>query len=62
MTESIEHPQTSEQHDAVIAEALAVIDQALGRMSSRDVVSSGEVADVLLDVRTLLTAAPVEAV
>lgn len=62
MTESIEHTQTSEPHDAVIAEALAVIDQALGRMSSRDVVSSGEVADVLLDVRTLLTAAPVETV
>jgi hypothetical protein len=61
MTESIERPQ-SDQHDAVIAEALAVIDQALGRMSSRDVVSSGEVADVLLDVRTLLTAVPAESV
>lgn len=58
MTEGLEHTRTSEQNDEVIAEALAVIDQALGRMSSRDVVSSGEVADVLLDVRTLLTATP----
>ena len=54
MTESIDQPQTSEPHDAVIAEALAVIDQALGRVSDREVVSSVEVADLLLDVRTLL--------
>jgi hypothetical protein len=58
MTESIDQPQTSETHDAVIAEALAVIDQALGRVSSRGVVSSDEVADV----RTLLTAVPAESV
>jgi hypothetical protein len=62
MTESIDQPQTSESHDAVIAEALAVIDQALGRVSNRDVVSGGEVADLLLDVRTLLTAVPAESV
>lgn len=62
MTESIDQPQTSETHDAVIAEALAVIDQALGRVSSRGVVSSDEVADLLLDVRTLLTAVPAESV
>jgi hypothetical protein len=62
MTESIEEPQTSESHEAVIAEALAVIDQALGRVSSRGVVSSDEVADLLLDVRTLLTAVPAEPV
>ena len=36
MTESIDQPQTSESHDAVIAEALAVIDQALGRVSNRE--------------------------
>lgn len=61
MTESIEAtPPTIDSHDAVIAEALAVIDQALGRVSNRDVVSSGEVADLLLDVRMLLTAAPAE--
>jgi hypothetical protein len=41
--------------DAVIDEALGVIDQALARMMQRELVSSGEVADLLLDVRTLLT-------
>ncbi len=40
----------------VIAEALAVIDRALGEMVSRELVSTGEVADVLLDVRSLLAA------
>lgn len=55
-------PSTAELHDAVIADALAVIDQALGRMMARDLVSSNEVADLLLDVRTLLTAVPAEPV
>ena len=41
--------------DAVIDEALGVIDGALAKMMQRDLVSSGEVADLLLDVRTLLT-------
>ena len=40
----------------VIAEALSVIDGALAEIINRELVSSGEVADVLLDVRTLLTA------
>ena len=40
---------------AVIAEALSVIDKALSGMLNRELVSSGEVADVLLDVRSLLT-------
>ena len=48
--------------DAVVREALSVIDQALGQIMSRELMSSGEVADVLLDVRTLLTAKPVEPV
>jgi hypothetical protein len=48
--------------DAVIREALSVIDLALGQIMSRELMSSGEVADVLLDVRTLLTAKPVEPV
>jgi hypothetical protein len=39
----------------VIAEALTVIDRALAEIINRELVSSGEVADVLLDVRTLLT-------
>lgn len=45
----------TETNDAVITEALAVIDKALGQMMSRELVSSGEITDVLLDVRTLLT-------
>ena len=46
-------------NEAVINEALSVIDGALARMMRRELVSSGEVADLLLDVRTLLTAEPV---
>jgi len=41
--------------EPVIAEALSVIDAALAKMMSRELVSSGEVADLLLDVRSLLT-------
>lgn len=39
----------------VVTEAISVIDGALARMMQRDLVSSGEVADLLLDLRTLLT-------
>lgn len=42
-------------NEAVINEALGVIDGALARMMQRELVSTGEVADLLLDVRTLLT-------
>jgi hypothetical protein len=38
----------------VIAEALAVIDQALSTMQHRELVSSTEVSDLLLDLRLLL--------
>ena len=48
--------------DDVISEALDIIDRALGQMVSRELVSSDEVADLLLDVRTLLAALPVERV
>jgi hypothetical protein len=40
---------------AVVTEAISVIDGALARMMQRDLVSSNEVADLLLDLRTLLT-------
>jgi hypothetical protein len=40
---------------AVVAEAVTVIDGALAQMMQRELVSSGEVADLLLDVRMLLT-------
>jgi hypothetical protein len=46
----------TDTHDAVISEALAVIDKALGQLMQRELVSAGEVTDVLLDVRSLLTA------
>lgn len=50
---------TKEENDtsqeAVIDEALGVIDGALAKMMQRELVSSGEVADLLLDVRSLLT-------
>lgn len=51
-----QHSDTSTE--AVINDALSVIDDALARMMSRELVSSGEVADLLLDVRTLLTTEP----
>jgi hypothetical protein len=54
MTEQLDRPQ-HDSNDAVIAEALAVIDQALGQVLGRELVSSNEVADVLLDVRSALT-------
>jgi predicted RNA-binding protein with PUA domain len=40
--------------DEVISEALAVIDKGLGELLHRELVSTNEVADLLLDVRTLL--------
>lgn len=40
--------------DEVISEALAVIDKGLGDLGHRELVSSNEVADLLLDVRSLL--------
>lgn len=41
--------------DEVINEALAVIDKGLGDLLHRELVSTNEVADLLLDVRTLLS-------
>jgi hypothetical protein len=47
--------------DEMISEALAVIDRGLGDLGHRELVSSNEVADLLLDVRTLLaTPAPAD--
>jgi hypothetical protein len=45
--------------DEQVAEALAMIDKGLGEMLNRELVSTDEVADLLLDVRSLLAAAPV---
>lgn len=38
-----------------IEEAVALIDRGLGDIADRNLVSSGEIADLLLDVRSLLT-------
>ena len=44
----------------VIAEALALIDRGLGDMLHRELVSTDEVADLLLDVRSALRPAVAE--
>jgi len=53
MTEVREADVTNAAH--VISEALTIIDRALGQMGGRELVSTDEVSDLLLDVRTLLT-------
>ena len=55
-TQTLDPMTESADRAAVVAEAVTVIDGALARMMQRDLVSSGEVADLLLDLRTLLTA------
>ena len=55
VTQTIDPAADQAQHEAVVAEAVSVIDEALTKMMQRELVSSGEVADLLLDVRTLLT-------
>ena len=44
--------------DPQITEALALIDRGLGEMLHRELVSTDEVADLLLDVRSILAATP----
>ncbi len=46
---------TDTQDTQTITEILALIDRGLGDISERSLVSASEVADLLLDVRTLLT-------
>jgi hypothetical protein len=38
----------------VITEALAIIDRNLGELTRRELVSTAEITDLLLDVRSLL--------
>ena len=55
--------ETQEQEVTGVTEALALIDQGLGHLLHRELMSTNEVADLLLDVRTLLTSdLPVPAV
>lgn len=42
--------------ESVITEAVAVIDKALAEMLRRELVSAVEVGDLLLDLRSLLSA------
>ena len=44
-----------------VEEALALIDRGLGQMTSRELMSTSEVADLLLDVRMLLASVPTDA-
>jgi len=56
MTDAPDITQDIESHDAeAINEALALIDRGLGTLLDRELVSSNEVTDLLLDVRTLLS-------
>lgn len=49
------------EREDVITEALALIDRGLGDMQHRELVSTDEVSDLLLDVRLLLTNEQAEA-
>lgn len=46
---------TETRDTETITEAVALIDRGLGDIAERSLVSSAEIADLLLDVRTLLT-------
>lgn len=45
------------QTDTAITEALTVIDRSLPQLASRELVSSTEMSDLLLDLRLLLMSA-----
>lgn len=50
MTETLEKVEA-------INQALQIIDKGLGAMHTRELVSTSEVSDLLLDMRSILTAA-----
>jgi hypothetical protein len=54
--QEVERTMTSTKESETIAEALAMIDRGLHEMQRREIVSTNEVADLLLDVRLLLSA------
>jgi len=54
-TQTLDPVAEVDDRQAIVDEAVTVIDGALARMMQRDLVSTGEVADLLLDLRTLLT-------
>jgi hypothetical protein len=56
-------PVTQTTTDAtVITEALTVIDRSLAQLAARELVSSAEMSDLLLDLRLLLMATEAGAV
>ena len=46
---------TETREPETITEAVALIDRGLGDISERSLVSTAEISDLLLDVRSLLT-------
>ncbi|HBX76165.1 MAG TPA: hypothetical protein DEG43_00825 [Acidimicrobiaceae bacterium] len=46
---------TETKNQGSIAEAVTLIDRGLGDISERSLVSTAEVADLLLDLRSMLT-------
>lgn len=54
MTETTEIPTDQTAEDA-ISDALRLIDKSLSEMMHRELVSTDEVSDLLLDMRTLLS-------
>ncbi|HUF31817.1 MAG TPA: hypothetical protein VMN58_01260 [Acidimicrobiales bacterium] len=53
---------TETREPKIITDALAVIDKGLSEMMHRELVSTDEVSDLLLDVRMLLAATEAETV
>ncbi len=58
----METTMTETSEPKIISDALAVIDRGLSEMLHRELVSTDEVADLLLDVRMLLAASESEPV
>jgi len=49
---------TEQITDPAVAEALAIIDEHLGRLQSREMVKANDVSNLLLDIRLVLTPTP----
>ena len=55
MTQTRELDIQAPEAAGALREALSVIDKALAQLAHRELVSSDEMSDLLLDVRSLLT-------
>jgi hypothetical protein len=56
MTDTVETVDTGAVESDAIAQALEIIDSSLRSVCRRELVSSSEVSDLLLDVRSVLAA------